>query len=343
MSRDEPIYNIGVVERMIDIPAATLRVWERRYGFPDTARTEGGHRLYSDADIEQLKWVKRKVDAGMQTRQAVRALQSLLEEEGTVVPQPQPDTRAAFGVTPAVPFEESRGSSYLALLQRRLFNRLSEHQIDEADDVFNEALALYAPEDVILHIIRPTLSQVGTDWALGEMTIGTEHLASHYLRQRLLVWLRAGPPPFAVQPTVLACAPGEYHEGSLMILGALLRRRRWPIAYLGQSIPLPDLAEFVRETDPLAVALVAMTEKPAQALVSWPEYLPEASESGRPLFCFGGRIFNQQPEWRARLPGLFLGATLTEGVQTLERALRSVSGVSMPEEASRSVAGSGDE
>jgi methanogenic corrinoid protein MtbC1 len=218
------------------------------------------------------------------------------------------------------------------LLQRRLYNRLSDHQIDEADDVFNEALALYAPEDVILHIIRPTLSQIGTDWALGEMTIGTEHLASHYLRQRLLAWLRTGPPPFEVQPTVLACAPGEYHEGSLMILGALLRRRRWPITYLGQSIPLSDLADFVRETDPLAVAVVAMTEEPAAALLAWPEHLPEASESGRPLFCFGGRIFNQQPEWRARLSGLFLGATLTEGVQTLERALRSASGMSLPEE-----------
>jgi DNA-binding transcriptional MerR regulator len=332
MSREEPIYNIGVVERMTDIPAATLRVWERRYGFPDTARTEGGHRLYSEADVEQLKWVKRKVDAGMQTRQAVRALQSLLEEEGSLAPRPQPDARSA--AVPSVPFEESRGSSYLALLQRRLYTRLSEHQIDEADDVFNEALALYAPEDVILHIIRPTLSQIGTEWALGEMTVGTEHLATHYLRQRLLAWLRAGPPPFEVRPTVLACAPGEYHEGSLMILGALMRRRRWPIIYLGQSIPLPDLADFVHEIDPLAVAMVAMTEEPAQALLDWPDYLPEASASGRPLFCFGGRIFNQQPEWRARLQGLFLGATLTEGVQTLERALRSVSGVSMPQEES---------
>lgn len=331
MSREEPIYNIGVVERMTDIPAATLRVWERRYGFPDTARTEGGHRLYSEAHVEQLKWVKEKVDSGMQTRQAVRALQSLLEEQGTIIPQPEPDIGTATA-GPTVPFQESRGSSYLALLQQRLFTLLSDHQIDEADEVFNEALALYTPEDVILHIIRPTLSRIGTDWARGEMTISTEHLASHYLRQRLLAWLRSGPPPFDVQPTVLACAPEEYHEGSLMILGTLLRRRRWPIAYLGQSIPLSDLADFVRDTDPLAVAMVAMTEEPARALLEWPEYLPEASASGRPLFCFGGRIFNQQPEWRARIQGLFLGATLTEGVQTLERALQNASSISMPQE-----------
>ena len=140
MNREEPIYNIGVVERMTDIPAATLRVWERRYGFPDTARTEGGHRLYSEPDVERLKWVKRKIDAGMQTRQAVRALQSLLEEEGTIASKPEPQPQAP--ATLPGPLEESRGSSYLALLQRRLYARLSDHEIEGADRVFNEALAL---------------------------------------------------------------------------------------------------------------------------------------------------------------------------------------------------------
>ena len=42
---DESIYNIGVVSRMTGVPVATLRVWERRYGFPRSERTPGGHRL----------------------------------------------------------------------------------------------------------------------------------------------------------------------------------------------------------------------------------------------------------------------------------------------------------
>jgi DNA-binding transcriptional MerR regulator len=321
MTQDEPIYNIGVVARMTGIPAATLRVWERRYGFPDTARTEGGHRLYTENDIKRLQWVKAKIDEGLQTRQAVKALESLEEDEAFPPTAPSNgDGLVSPGLRP--PALDEDADSYIELLQRRLLDLLLDHEISKSDELFSEAMALYSPEDVMLHLIRPTLWQIGEGWVKGEITIGTEHLATHYLRQRLLAWLRIGPPPFDVGDTVLACAPGEYHEGSLMIFGALMRRRRWPVAYLGQSIPLPDLARFVEETDPLAVVTVAMTEEPAEALATWPAAMPEMAEQGRPIFAFGGRIFNQKPEWRAKVQGLFLGATLTEGVETLERTLR---------------------
>ena len=107
-----------------------------------------------------------------------------------------------------------------------------------------------------------------------------------------------------------------------MIFAALLRRRRWPVSYLGQSIPLPDLASFVERVQPIAIVTVAMTEAPADALTHWPEAFPGIVETGRPIFAYGGLVFNQAPEWRAKVPGLFLGATLTEGIETLERILR---------------------
>ena len=52
---EEPIYNIGVVARMTGIPVATLRVWERRYEFPEAGRTAGGHRLYSESEVSRLR------------------------------------------------------------------------------------------------------------------------------------------------------------------------------------------------------------------------------------------------------------------------------------------------
>ena len=80
---DEPIYNIGVVSRMTGIPVATLRVWERRYKFPKSSRTAGGHRLYSERELLRLRWVKSTIDQGMQTSQAIRALRSR-EREGRI-------------------------------------------------------------------------------------------------------------------------------------------------------------------------------------------------------------------------------------------------------------------
>ena len=76
-----PLYNIGVVTRVTGVPIATLHAWERRYGFPDAARTAGGHRLYSEKDIARLRWVKSQVESGLTVSRAVIAVRAL-EAEG---------------------------------------------------------------------------------------------------------------------------------------------------------------------------------------------------------------------------------------------------------------------
>ncbi len=313
MSNDEAIYNIGSVVRMTGIPAATLRIWERRYGFPETTRTEGQHRLYSEKEIQRLRWIKARIDEGMQARQAVRALRAAEAEERAPLKAPEPSIGAA---------QESVPNLHIDALRHRLLNALLDHDAGQADQIFTEGFALYTPESLITDLIVPTLRDIGLGWEKGAVDVATEHLATHYLRQHLLAWMRTGPPPYAVSPIVLACAPGEWHEGGLLMFGALLRRRRWPIAYLGQSIPLAEVAKFVQETRPSAVVLTATTEEPALALAEWPAWLPETDRMGELVVGYGGLIFNERPELRAKVHGLFLGTTLQEGVETLERTLQ---------------------
>lgn len=320
---DEPLYNIGVVERMTGIPIATIRVWERRYGFPAPARTAGGHRLYSEQEVVRLRWVKARVDEGMQAAQAVKALRHL-ESQGQT-----PELQFAPAVPPRADDATLRGpaahlvtETAFAVFQERLVAALRVHDLELADQVLRELLVLYPLEEVIFEVITPTLETIGQQWTEGQVSVATEHLATHYIRHHLLMWLNTGVRTHPVRPTVLACAPGELHEGSLLILGVMLRRQGWPVAYLGQSLPLPDLAAFVREIQPPAVVLVAMREETAQALTEWPQWLPEVAQTGRPPVTYGGLVFTEQPQWRGRVPGIFLGATLREGVQTLERLLR---------------------
>ena len=56
-------YSIGEFARLCGINATTLRAWQRRYGLLKPLRTDGGHRLYSDDDVQQalkiLDWVKK--------------------------------------------------------------------------------------------------------------------------------------------------------------------------------------------------------------------------------------------------------------------------------------------
>lgn len=39
------------------VAAATIRMWEQRYGFPSPARTPSGYRVYTESDIEQIRTV----------------------------------------------------------------------------------------------------------------------------------------------------------------------------------------------------------------------------------------------------------------------------------------------
>jgi DNA-binding transcriptional MerR regulator len=68
------IYSIGAVERMLDIPAATIRNWEERYQLVKPERSDGGHRLYTRGQVEQLRFVKEGLDRGLQPAEAHRLL-----------------------------------------------------------------------------------------------------------------------------------------------------------------------------------------------------------------------------------------------------------------------------
>ncbi|MEZ0395760.1 MAG: MerR family transcriptional regulator [Anaerolineales bacterium] len=305
---EAPLYNIGVVTRLTGISAATLHAWERRYGFPQSARTAGGHRLYSEKDIARLRWVKAQIEAGMSASRAIAALRRL-EAEG----------RLSLPAAPEVAAPPRPDAAATHALRAALVETLCSHDLARADRLMGDLLAFHSPDVLTTEVIGPALSEIGDLWERGKITVATEHLASNYLRHRLLMWMVSGPPPRPVNPPVLACAPEEWHEGSLLMLGVLLRRRGWPVAYLGQNVPFPALAEFVEQIQPPLVVLVAMREQTAQALADWPQWIRQTS--GRPFVAFGGRAFVIKPELRNQVAGYYLGDSIPEGMGQLENLL----------------------
>src|SRR5438309_301473 len=67
---------------MLSVPAATLRNWEERYSLVTPERSGGGHRLYTRAQVEQLRFVKERIDEGLQPAEAHRLLGERLERGG---------------------------------------------------------------------------------------------------------------------------------------------------------------------------------------------------------------------------------------------------------------------
>jgi DNA-binding transcriptional MerR regulator len=68
------IYSIGAVARMLGLSQPAIRSWEDRYGLIVAERSEGGRRLYTRDQLEQLRFVKEHLDEGLSAADAHRLL-----------------------------------------------------------------------------------------------------------------------------------------------------------------------------------------------------------------------------------------------------------------------------
>lgn len=89
------IYSIGAVARMLGLSQATIRSWEDRYGLVVADRSDGGRRIYTRDQLEQLRFIKARLHEGLSAADAHRLLSERQADSGPRV-QPQaakPGTR----------------------------------------------------------------------------------------------------------------------------------------------------------------------------------------------------------------------------------------------------------
>lgn len=306
---EEPSFSIGAVSAIAGIPEATLRVWERRYQFPHAARTPGGQRHYSHRDLLSLRWVRRQMDTGMRPSQAIRALDLMSRDTAVLQALHEP-------VSPCAPPDAATRA-----LQQQILEALLAYDSDRAQALLDDIATRRTVTSVVLDVVSPTLSAIGEAWATGQAEVAAEHFATNFLRHQLLKWMQASPASHPAPPVALCCAPEELHEGSLLMLGVTLRQLRWPVLYLGQSLPLSELGTFAQHARPAMIAFVAMTEASALSLAEWPRWLSQAHDTRAPIVAYGGRAFSRHPSLVERVPGAWLGATLCEGSQRIDHVL----------------------
>ena len=68
------IYSIGAVSRMLGLSQPAIRSWEDRYGLVVAERSEGGRRIYAREQVEQLRFLKERLDDGLSAADAHRLL-----------------------------------------------------------------------------------------------------------------------------------------------------------------------------------------------------------------------------------------------------------------------------
>ena len=221
---------IGELSRRTGTSVDLLRAWEKRYGLLEPDRSEGGFRLYSDADVGRVRTMQGHLAAGLAAKEAARRA---LEQPG-----------------PAV------GDALVDQSRRELADALAGFSEGKANAVLDRLLAALSIDAVLRDVVLPYLRDLGEAWERGEASIAQEHFASNVLRGRLLGLGRGwgeGSGPHAM----LACPPREQHDLGLIAFGLALRNRGWRITYLGQDTPVSTLEQEARELSPDRVVVAA--------------------------------------------------------------------------------------
>lgn len=97
VERSRAVYVISVAAELAGLHPQTLRIYERK-GLVDPARTGGGSRRYSDADIEQLRRIQELTSEGLN----LAGVQKVLELEATLAEAQRALDAARHGAAQAV-------------------------------------------------------------------------------------------------------------------------------------------------------------------------------------------------------------------------------------------------
>jgi len=298
-----PVYNLKAVVMETGLKPPTIRAWERRYGLPQPHRTDGGHRQYSERDIETLKWLMARQAEGMSISHAAELWRTLLKQgenplQAVVEPASFPEfSSVAPLVEVGTEISELRKSWVDACLR---FDR------QRAELALSRAFALFSPEMVATEVLQKGLAEVGKGWYNGDVSVQQEHFASALSIQRLEMLIAASAPPTRAERILVASAQGDYHVFSPLLLTYLLRRRGWDVIYLGANVPAAELAETVNLVKPDIVVVAAQLLHTAATL---PEMGRDLQDQNVAL-AYGGLAFNLNPELQKRVPGYFLGPTI---------------------------------
>jgi methanogenic corrinoid protein MtbC1 len=241
-----------VVTRRTGLSADLLRAWERRYAVVAPARSPGGRRLYSDADIARLRLLYRATLAGRSIGQVADlptgALAALARQDAGA------DAEAGLGsrgTLPTVPGTSTAATHFLD----DSFRAIERLNATALDAVLRRAAVALPATTLIDAVVVPLLEGVGTRWRQGTLRPVHGHLASAVLRRVLDRVAESASSPFATANLVVATPTGQAHEFGALLVAASATAEGWRVTYLGPDLPAEDIAEGAIGTRARAVAL----------------------------------------------------------------------------------------
>jgi methanogenic corrinoid protein MtbC1 len=232
-------YSIRVTSRLTAIPAETLRMWERRYGFPAPNRDESGVRLYTDEDVERLRLVARALKAGYRVGEVIGRDRGELEAALGSAQHAAPESSTSMPTTSGV--IEALAHDDVAALRSALRRG---------------ALAL-GPRRFVVDFAGPLCVEVGEAWARGEIAVRQEHVFAAHLTTQLRLLLSAYEDAERPPVVLLATLPGELHALGLEMAAVYLASGAASPRLAGPDLPPEQIADAARalEADVVGISV----------------------------------------------------------------------------------------
>ena len=221
--------SIAAVERDTGLSKDTLRVWERRYGFPTPARDGLGERAYPLDQVEKLRVVKRLLDAG--------------HRPGRVVALPFAELQQLSDSTVDQPLRGTETALASADLRAHL-ELIRGHDVPGLRSKLTRQLSRFGVARFVTEVVAPLNMAVGDAWIRGQLEIFEEHVYTETVQAVLRQAITSIPEP-DIGPTsgprvLLTTLPGEPHGLGLLMAEAMFALEGCNCINLGTQTPVWD-------------------------------------------------------------------------------------------------------
>lgn len=251
-SQSDHTWSIADVERETGLGKDTLRVWERRYGFPNPLRDSSGERAYSEEQLNKLRMIKRLLDAE--------------HRPGKVVPLTIQELQVKFDEMADIGLKTKRLTDFDSLLKGKeaeWIEWLSQDKTHLIKQTLQQHILRSGLQVVIDKLVAPLCGLVGSAWMQGEISVYQEHLFTEILQSVLreaIASVDAAAQGLGKRPRVLlTTTPNELHGLGLLMAECHFALESCERFTLGTSTPISDIVVAVKQ---LQVDILALSFSP---------------------------------------------------------------------------------
>lgn len=268
---NQPAFSIAAVERDTGLAKDTLRVWEKRYNFPEPQRDLYGERLYPIEQVEKLRVIKRLLDNGHRPGKVIPlSIQELVQLA-------EASSAGSRVTVPADSLDELKG--YMDMIKR--------HEVDDFRQKMSRLVLSLGLRRFVVDVVAPMNAMVGDAWARGYFEIFEEHIYTETIQVVLRNSISTISTSRNVPRVLLTTLPNELHGLGLLMAECVFAMEGAQCISLGTQTPIYDIvmASQTQNVDIVALSFSAVQSSQGvlESINELRAKLPEPTE----IWCGG--------------------------------------------------------